>query len=131
MATVTVHAQISSCTDDERYRSYKTLVTNIAESIGPKDVEKLAFHQDADQLRQELGGNIQALDLLKLLEKRGVIGPTPTKIEALKEILSDIQRHDLNNKLVEPFEKKFMTCKFSVDYKELLLCYYICCHVLN
>ena len=103
---VTTNAQTYMCTDDERYRAYKTLITNIAESLGPKYVEWLAFHLD---LHQDVEEKIQALDLLKLLEKKGLIGPL--KMDTLKDMLSNIQRHDLNSKLVEPFERKFIKSK--------------------
>ena len=82
------------------YALYKKLITDIAEALQPDDISKLAYHQDL-----AVSSNQPGLDLLKQLERGGKIGPT--KIQRLIDMLENINRSDLVESKIKPFEKTY------------------------
>ena len=86
------------CTDDHsHYRSYKKLITDVAEALQTEDCKKLAYQQD-------ISGSPSPLELLKQLEKTGKIGYS--KIPELSVMLTSIHRSDVISSKIEPFERK-------------------------
>ena len=105
-------SQAQMCSDDRScYNAYKKLITDIAEALQQDDCERLAYQQD-------ISGSLSGLELLKKLENNGTIGKE--KITQLADMLKGINRSDLINSKIEPFEKKFPSSElreYKISYK--------------
>ena len=83
-------------------RVYRKLITSIASELDDNDKRQLEFQNELHV--GPGGGQLSALDIFTQLEKKGIIGPA--KINGLRSILEDINRRDLINRFVDPFDQK-------------------------
>ena len=81
-------------------RVYRKLITSIASELDDNDKSQLEFQNELGPG----GRQLSALDIFTQLEKKGIIGPA--KIKGLRSILEDINRRDLINRFVDPFDQK-------------------------
>ena len=81
-------------------RVFRKLIASIASELDDNDKRQLEFQNELGP-----GGHqLSALDIFTQLEKKGIIGPA--NIMDLRSILEDINRRDLINRFVDPFDQK-------------------------
>ena len=89
----------SYCHEDI-YKSYKLLITSVADDLHDEDVSKIVFVQDLPRSQ-----SWTALHVMQCLEKRGKF--SCYKIEPLEELLRDANRCDLVTKYVTEYKRLY------------------------
>lgn len=88
---------------DERNQAYKSLIQDIAERLGEKDVNSIVYQRSLPEPARPQTG----LDLLSQLDRAGLF--SPSNIDPLIDLLKKIHRYDLVSQFIDGYLQHYGT----------------------
>lgn len=88
---------------DERNQAYKSLIQDIAERLGEKDVNSIVYQRSLPEPARPQTG----LDLLSQLDRAGLF--SPSNIDPLTDLLKKIHRYDLVSQFIDGYLQRYGT----------------------